>query len=385
MHVSSRLWTAGSLGAALLAGVAFVSVKSIGGALPQPTGPFSVGVTTLTLARGSERGTYEVQVWYPGRSSDDRAPYGTGAPGLRGFVYQRVLRSHAARNVPLAESTQRFPVVVYVAGWGGQRTDNTILAEDLASHGFVVAAMSDVAYDRPPAEDLALPLDFASERAYETTLETARARIATEARRVSEVLDELQLRDERDPSGFFSHRLRLKNAAVIGFSLGGAVALSACARDPRFSAAVNFDGWLFGTRNARACPYLLMSDDEPLPSSADLASANLQHRYESILNASDDAMQRQALSHDGYVVRVRGATHFDFTDAPAYFASGWHPQAGIEPKRMTDIVNQYTLNFLNRYLMGKPAPLLAPGNLLDPAAKLDRVGGESSTPRASTA
>ncbi len=113
-----------------------------------------MGVTTLRFSRpaegDAEAGSFDVQVWYPGARSDDRAPYGTGAPGFKRFAYHQILRTHAARDSALAAPAKRFPVLVYVAGWGGQRTDNTNLAENLASAGFVVAALSDLAYDVPP-------------------------------------------------------------------------------------------------------------------------------------------------------------------------------------------------------------------------------------------
>jgi predicted dienelactone hydrolase len=373
--------------AILVAVAAVLTERRMSSALPRPSGALPVGVTTLTLVReasgGIAPGTYEVQVWYPGRKSNDRAPYGTGVPGFKSFVYHRLVRSHAARDVAVAGATERFPVVVYVAGWGGQRTDNTIVAEDLASNGFVVAAISDPSHDDPPAATFAAPADFSSQHAYEATVRLAAARLAYEARRASDVLDELQLLERRDPSGRFTNRLRLTDAGIVGFSFGGAVALEACGRDERFAAAVNIDGWLFDARNARMCPYLLISDKAPFPTQADLSSADLEHRFESILTVADEPLQKAALSYDGYALLVDGATHVDFTDAPAYSPLKWYRRASIDPRRMSNILTRYLLSFFGEYVKGESSPLLVPGATLDPAATLTHAGGSRERRRGS--
>ena len=345
-----------------IAGVALVTAYRLRAAFPRPSGSYPVGVSTLRLVRdaadGAPRGTYEVELWYPAQRGGTRAAYGTGIPGLRRFAYHRLLRTNASRDVPLAGSNERFPVVVYVAGWGGQRTDNTVLAEDLASHGFVVAALSDVAFDLPPIPALSAPLDFSSKSAYAATLEVARARIAYEAERASRVLDELQALDQAAPPATFANRLQVARAGIAGFSFGGAVGLEACARDPRFAAAVNLDGWLFGVRNAGECPYLLVSDDAPLPGAADLAATDPVRRYESTLTLADQAVQRAALAHDGYSLVAGAATHFSFTDVPFYSPLHRFEPGSADPERVSGIVSRYVLGFFERYVAGRPAPLL---------------------------
>jgi dienelactone hydrolase len=339
-----------------------VSAYRLRAGFPRPTGRYPVGVTTLTLVRdaaeGSARGTYDVQVWYPAQRAGTRAPYGTGIPGLRRLAYHRLLRTNASPDVPLAGSTERFPVIVYVAGWGGQRTDNTVLAEDLASHGFVVAALSDVAFDLPPIPELSTPLDFSSKSAYSATLEVARARASYEAERASRVLDELQALDGAAAPARFANRLNAGRAGIVGFSFGGAVALETCARDARFAAAVNLDGWLFGVRNAGECPYLLVSDNAPLPGAADLAATDPVRRYESTLTVADEAVQRAALQHDGYSLIVADATHLSFTDVPFYSPLRRFEPGSVDPKRVSAIVNRYVLSFFDRYVAGRAAPLL---------------------------
>jgi dienelactone hydrolase len=359
-----------------------MSALALGGhfatALPAPSGPFPVGVATLELARepaaGASPGTFEVELWYPSATAGERAPYGTGRPGFARLVYHSVLRSHATRDAPLARGDASFPLVLYVAGWGGQRTDNTILAEELASHGFVVAAFGDLIHDDPPLEPLAAPADFSSQAAYEATLRLAHARIAYLSARASAVLDELHRLECGAGTPRFAGRLRASEAGIVGYSFGGAVALAACGRDPRFSAAVDIDGWLFGVRNERRRPYFLIADDAPPPAQADLTSEDLSHRYQSILTLADHATQRDALASGGYALAVAGAEHLDFTDAPSYMLGQWRRRASIDPKRMMRLLNRYVRAFLEHHVAAKPSALLADGAGFDSAARLTRYG-----------
>ena len=353
-------------------------------AFPRPSGNFAVGTTTLAiapLAVAAAASAYDVTVWYPGEASGDRAPYGAGEAGLRSSLYRRLVRSHAARDVALAGS-ERFPIVVYVAGWGGRRTDNTILAEDLASNGFVVAAIGDPAFDRTPPAELAASADLTSGAAYERTLTRARERLAVLARRASAVLDELHALDGRGP-GRFLGRLRTDRAGIAGFSFGGAVALEACSRDRRFAAAINIDGWLFGVRNERARPYFLIADNAPYPTRADLESEDAARRFASQLTVADRPVQEAALSHGGAELIVDGATHLDFTDAPSYAASRLYRRPAIEPKRMAHILARYVNAFLDTHVRGRMSPLLLAGATLDPAATLrlpiaERIASQGS-------
>ncbi|NEC19255.1 hypothetical protein G3I50_13440, partial [Streptomyces parvus] len=69
----------------------------------------------------------------------------TGVPGFLLDGLPRA-RSHAVPGAPVADGGGRFPVVVFSPGLGGVRTQNTAWAEELASRGYVVAAV-DHPYD----------------------------------------------------------------------------------------------------------------------------------------------------------------------------------------------------------------------------------------------
>jgi dienelactone hydrolase len=347
--------------------------------LPRPTGPAPVGTLSFTLERppeprGISAGRFGVRVWYPGQASTRRGPYGSGRPGIRRWIYHRLVTTNAAENVAFATVSERAPVIVYVAGWGGERTDNTALAEELASHGFVVAAIGDIRFEGPPASCLAGPPDLRSAVAYKTTLRLARDKVAFDVLRVSAVLDRLAGLDAADPSGHFTGKLDLARAGVIGYSFGGAVALEACRRDPRLRAAVNMDGWLFDSASGYrgGIPYFLIADRAPLPGPDDLTAADPAHRYASALTVADDECQREVLRLGGYELRIDGANHLSFADVPLYAVRHRYGSRRSDASLISRAVRDHTVAFFEHVFTGKPSPLLEPGTRRQPQMTLTR-------------
>ncbi|HEX8806364.1 MAG TPA: dienelactone hydrolase family protein [Candidatus Aquilonibacter sp.] len=358
---------------AVAAGAAFMAYSLL--ELPVPSGPFAVGTVSFTLQRPIEPGErspgqFTVQLWYPALASGKRALYGTGVGGRGAWLYHRLVRTHSAAGaIPFV---RRSPVIIYVPAWGGQRTENTALAEDLASHGYAVAAIDDVTRDSPVLDRLAGSIDVRSDEAYSLTLELARRRLAYETQRASSVLDYLTHLDAGDPRNPFTGRFDLRRVGILGYSFGGAVALEACRYDHRFSAAMNLDGILWGAGDGYrgGIPYFLVSDANPLPTSADLASDDPVVRYTAKLIFADDSGQRAALRHGGYELTISDTVHASFSDVPLYaplqrFGAGWS-----NPPRITTALRQYTLAFFDSALDGKPSPLLTPGTRGRPAMTL---------------
>ena len=257
--------------AAAVVGLAFV----IGGVfmahalfdLPAPTGPYPVGTTSFALPRPVQPGEtapgqFVVQMWYPALASDGRAPYGSATGGVKAWLYHHLVRTHSATDAVAAD--RQSSVLVYVPAWGGERTENTALIEELASHGYAVAAFDDVSRDLPVLDGLAGPFDVGSEQSYRASLELANRRLAYEMRRASSVLDYLERVNAGDDRGRFAGRLDLRRVGIFGYWFGGAVALEPCRRDRRFSAAMNFDGLLFGAGDGYdgGIPYFLVSDSK---------------------------------------------------------------------------------------------------------------------------
>jgi dienelactone hydrolase len=311
-------------------------------------------------------------LWYPARIS---------------FDWKNELFSlDASRQVPeapLAAVARPLPVLLYFPGWGAKALDNRVLVAELVSQGFVVATLtyprrlptqSDAEFQAQLAEQ-AQPLDFSSEAAYSRTLELGAVRVKQGARDATAVLDALQRLNRAEAGGRFSGRLDLQKVGVFGHSFGGAVAAQTCRSDPRFAAALNLDGWLFGevAEAGVPCAYLMMSDGSPLPTAEDLLSADPSWRYTAQLTSMDYSRTQANLKRlGGIYMSIQGSRHEHLSDSAwrnplrRYGLSG----GGLSGQRAGRLVQAYTLAFFRQTLQASPSPLLQPGDHSHPEVEV---------------
>lgn len=129
--------------------------------LPRPTGRLPVGTVTFVVEDVGRDDPYApdggprrlpVQVWYPAQAPGPPAPWidadAVGAfsanvttwLGLPPFALRHLRLVETNASEAITPSVGPHPVVVYSHGWGGFRSIQSDLAEDLASHGYVVVA-----------------------------------------------------------------------------------------------------------------------------------------------------------------------------------------------------------------------------------------------------
>ena len=351
-------------------------------ALPGPTGRYPIGTVALSMAgltRLTGPDTHPlVEVWYPARAAAHPARYGYANRGSRSA--RRLVRTHAAHGVAMAGTGERFPVLIYIAGWGGRRTDNTILAEELASQGFVVAAIDDLSVILPRDSELAARWRASTREEFNRSIAIGDQKVTLEARMASAVLDGLTTLDGADPVGRFTGRLDLKRVGALGFSLGGAAAAEACRQDARFLAAMNLDGYLFGAvaTEGMSRPYFLANTVDALTPSntSSTAPAAASPGIKSPPNFTDELdpidEQRQnailARTH-GYVLQVARTSHMDFTDDP-FFSVRRRLRGLAGAEQVARLLGAYAVAFFNSVLNGTPPgpPLAGPSP--DPRAAL---------------
>lgn len=187
------------------------------------------------------------------------------------------VRTHSIRDADISSRHRTYPVVIMRGGHSALVTDYAVLAEDLASHGYV-----GVGFDAPYRTSVVVFPDgsvikTADQNNAELVHEPELTRRATKLVRAwsadaSFALDQLERLNASDPSGRLRGRLDMRPVGVFGHSLGGATALQFCHDDFRCKAGIDIDGAPFGTviKEGLRQPFMfLLSDHARMPDPAD--------------------------------------------------------------------------------------------------------------------
>jgi len=283
--------------------------------LPQPDGPFGVGMITTTEERdvttASRRGRRRlfITVWYPAEvHSAQRHPEGEAlwsefreAPGIPSGLrrltgYLRQVRTHAIRGAHASRQSTTAPVVLYQPGLVSITAENSLLMESLASHGYVVVSVRHID-QRAELDQADAAVDRArvSDELYRLSTST----VAVVARRTEDsqhVLNRLPAILATIP-GYPTGELGSgRPFAAMGLSLGGAVASELSKIDDRCTAAINIDGGLYGERSydSLSVPYLMIYSE---------------------LNTGSNDFARDTAQAEFHEISAPGAKHLDFHDA----------------------------------------------------------------------
>lgn len=302
---------------------------------PGQPGPWKVGVHTVELTDAARNRTFSVEVWYPVDPATTDGEDNTYSL-LGGLVS---LPSPARRDSSPA-SGGPWPLVVFSHGYGGIRFQSFFWTEQLASHGFVVAAPDH------PGNTL---LDFGSLGDDAATAQSAMDRpidVAFTADRA--IAGELGVAVAIDPA----------RLAVSGHSFGAWTALEVARREPRFGVVIPFAP---GFR-AGSTPDFVAELDRPIA----LFGGTLDETcpFESDQHVPYDLAQPPKL-----LAGVVGAGHLDFSDlcsvpiATIFVDDGCDP-ANIDPAVVHARVSLIATAFAHRYINGE----LGYEPYLDPAA-----------------
>ncbi|MFI6977180.1 alpha/beta hydrolase family protein [Embleya sp. NPDC050154] len=346
--------------------------------LPRPTGPHAVGRETLHLVDRSRRDPWVpeaearelmVGMFHPARP-------GTGTParyatleearllvadrGLGGVLPAETL---SATGIDVAVDARpargRFPLVVLSPGFGVSAYTLTGLAEELASRGYVVAAV-DHAYESvgtafPGGRMLTC---VACEKA-RTEADLA-AVTAGRAKDVSFVLDRLT---GSRPAWRYAALIDRSRIGMVGHSIGGASAAAAMAVDPRIRAGLNIDGAFHSAvpeEGLHGGPFLMLGTDDDT------------HRPGGTDRSWDEAWSRL----DGWKrwLTVAGANHYTFTDFPVFLDELGPPGTPSPPTTLTgrrglDLTRVYVGAFFELHLKCVPQPRLTGPTSADPEVR----------------
>ena len=327
--------------------------------LPKPTGEYAVGVRTIYLTDGSRGRELVTQIWYPAEPQGSPARYARRLELSRLHSYEAEIRTNAYQDAPLAASGGAFPLVLFGHRWGGTRTQDTFLAEELASHGYIVAAT-----DHPGNA---------------ARVETRDGRVVTgqmgslidPARGVAQVMaswnaqlevwtadDEFVLNALAAASGetgWLQDRVDMDRVGAVGHSFGGASSMRLLGLDPRVKCAINMDGWTFGglaQRTGEPVLYLYAALPRTVSLEPWLSPPGVSEDDQ--LERIDQAIVTASLKrYGGYEAYVYGTRHGDFTDATLNSPIQRLTYTGPIPgDRIRIITRSLVLGFLDRTLKG---------------------------------
>ncbi|RSM45834.1 alpha/beta hydrolase [Amycolatopsis balhimycina DSM 5908] len=351
--------------------------------LPAPTGAYPVGRTiigwtdhTRTDSLAPQPGTpreLSVWLWYPAAPGPDAqpAPYTPGAwsglhlggvPGLGETGFDEV-HDHALADVPVAGG--RFPIAVLAPGLGLAAPQYTTIAENLASHGYLVtgvtptysANLTVLNGQTVSATDAGNPPVFDATDLHAGPAQAAGDRLvgiwAADDRFAAAHVAAL------DSSGRFAGHVDATTTVYLGHSFGGAAALEACSSDPHCAGAADLDGTQYGTvvHTGLTKPMLLVgSENSCITGICQPADAGDQ--------ADRDTARVLLAATTGptWCYRINGAEHFNFSDYGTYYlAAPIRTQLALGPINGAEaltITGAYLTAFADHVTRGRPEPLL---------------------------
>ena len=334
--------------------------------LPGPTGPCPVGTTSLHLtdlsrpdpwAAGVSARELMVSLWYPAAPADGRrARYMTPAEsrlqltsrGITGVPQHALstVRANAAVDATPAGRQRALPLVVLSPGFTNSRSTLTALAEDLASHGYVVAGI-DHTYE-------SFATAFPDGRVTTCLARQARRRgtgfwkekmVAGRAADVAFVLGELTGAHRAWPGGGLIDPSRM---GMAGHSAGGAAAIAAMLADSRIRAGIDMDGSTAAPipDHGLARPFLFLGKQSNYTPGSGGAVTTWERDWKRLTG-----WKRWLL--------VAGAVHASFTDLGLLADQiGIDTGAGLPGSRSLDITRAYVRAFFDQHLRGRPQALL---------------------------
>ncbi len=328
--------------------------------LPAPTGAHKTGRASfhwkdssrdeLETSAPDDKRELMVHLFYPAdpRASGPRAAYVPDADAMRGpwnaeqVARIQSMRAFSLENATLPPGNERYPVVVFLPGGGMKGLTYHTLHEDLASHGWVVAAVD------PPYNARAVRFPdgrvlgnlrpdqrgWPQTRNREENQRFYQERIVHWSRDVSFIIDQLTTLDRG--RGLFGGRLDLeRGVGVFGHSRGGQAAGTVRLLDERVRGGINIDGTqgefpfqpVKGDEVSGAQPFLWIQKPLPPPPTDEQLQRARRTRaeYDAEVQRIMASWERKLRAVTGGAMRVDidrpGITHIDFSDEPFWDGS----------------------------------------------------------------
>jgi len=270
---------------------------------------------------------------------------------LNGRVYCPILK-----NAPISNE-KKWPLVVFSHGMGCSRFAYSRICTDIASHGFVVAAVEHrdgsaaLSYSMESGNKLWIQHRRITDEDKEYQMRNSQLQFRIkEVVRVLNLVEELArgsnvtnvLEDAGDYDlKMFKDKIDTNHTMLTGHSYGGATTLMTLARDERFKLGVVLDGWLFPMKDEKVFPKqpILFVNTESF-----MSRHNIQKMKLFLEKEESDPCQRK-------MIFIKGSVHQNHIDAPLIFKDGIIKkiigmQSDTDPMLVLDINNKLMLHFM---------------------------------------
>jgi predicted dienelactone hydrolase len=361
--------------------------------LPQPSGKFAVGTRYLVFTDKERPELFTTdttdfreittKVWYPAENNSkvQYMPYiKNGDESVRILnlpPFYRNLKTHSKLNLPLSNGERHYPILIFNHGWGEHYSQNTILMEELASHGYIVMSIAHHYEARfsfyPDGQFITFNPNNTSDRFRQIMQEqrnpeamqifkrmfTANSTDKQESifKETNELLPTFLVEGSRlwaediisainqleflnKENDFFKGKLDLDKIGVFGMSMGGIATCQACLQDKRIKAGINMDGGIYGDvfDSSLSKPFMFINSIR-------------YNGYENVF--------LKRLKNSGVVITIKNADHYNFHDISILDPT--HQMLGsIDGNRMLKLLNEYTLAFFNEFLKGIESEMFDP-------------------------
>lgn len=354
----------------------------------KPSGEHAVGQMDWGYSIDDQK--LMMRVWYPATAATERAQYlseeelvamteGMGraltfTPYLVGRLADGI--SWSQRDAEAKHFDQALPLLIFSHGFAGTVNQNTALAEELVSHGYIVMSIAHpsgaAAVHYPDGSNKAMSPE---EKLKSLNPELIKAAMAIKksknlAARRQAILDYCEIEpmhgEAKHWQGNISHTLDLLLAekevaehplaaifkaidwskiATFGHSFGGAASMAAAHSDQRICAAANLDGGQFGLElfdTDLNVPALMLYSDT---ASFENGAAFNDFHYEKSATAGTQGKVKRYF--------FRGTGHLDFTDMTLFgrhFVKRMLGRGKNDGQRMLDATASMVLAFFNQQL-----------------------------------
>ena len=367
----------------LLSGLLFNTGQGQTEALPKPTGKYLVGITYLSFIDDDRKELFDnnqesnreitVKAWYPSDTAFIPEPYLLKAEAEFAVKYLqfpeifKALKTNSSRDVPLSSKENTYPILIFSHGFGEHYSQNSILMEELASHGYIVFSIShhfECKFSSYP-DGRFIYIDMNSlrlqkimqemqtpkameliQKMYNASNDEERIQVFVEtnnilpmaltespkywAEDISFFID--QLENINNEHKIFKEKLNLDRIGVFGMSMGGIASTEICITDKRIKTCVSIDGGLNGS---------ILSEELQIP----LLFLNSKRflGYGNLFTSKSKM--------DCYSLSVKDSDHYNFSDYSVYPVPSISFLLGtIDGEKTIEIMNVIVLGFFDKYL-----------------------------------